>query len=133
MVGIGFAEADEQLRLTSIIAFDEDDLASAVAELESRHRALSGDAYTTGDAFVAACETGTARLAPDVAARLAGLCAKSYSCGNAVLSVWPFDSSYSVIVLDDEGQATSREFFDEDEWSDALTRFDELSASDSSS
>lgn len=44
------------------------------------------------------------------------------------LPVWPNDSSYSVIVLDDEGQATSCEFFDEHKWNDALTRFYELSA-----
>ena len=56
------------------------------------------------------------------------LCAKSYSCGDVVLSVWPYDSSYCVAALDDDGQATSCEFFGEHEWSDALSRFDELSA-----
>jgi hypothetical protein len=126
--GLSVVEADDSLRTTAIISFDEDDLASAIAELESRYRAHSGDAYRAADAFVAACETGTARLAPDVAARLAGLCAKCYSSGNVALSVWPDDSSYCVTVLDDEGQAASCELFAERKWKDALTRFDELAA-----
>ena len=125
--GLTVLEVDELGRMLAIISFDDENLAAAAAELESRHRALSGDSYGAADAFVAACETGTARLAPDAAARLATLCAKSYSSGNVVLSVWPFDSSYCVIVLDDDGQATSCEFFDEHQWNDALMRFDELS------
>jgi class 3 adenylate cyclase/tetratricopeptide (TPR) repeat protein len=127
--GLTVLEVDELGRILAIISFDEEDLASAVAELESRHRALSGDAYSVADEFLVACETGIVRLAPDVAARLATLCAKSYVSGNVVLSVWPHDSSYCVIVLDDEGHATTCEFFDEHHWNDALVLFDELSES----
>jgi hypothetical protein len=119
-------EADESHLFTAIISFDEDDLASAVAELESRYRALAGNAYTVADQFISAYEAGTANLAPDVAARLAKLCVKSYSVGNVVLAVWADDPRYSVVVLDDHGRAASCEFFDEHQWNAALVRFDEL-------
>ena len=109
--GLSVIEGDDLDRMMVIISFDEDDLTSTMAELEARYRTLAGDRYGPADAFIAACEAGTADLAPDVAARLSSLCAKSYSAGNVLLAVWPDDHSYTVVVLDDDGHATSCEFF----------------------
>jgi hypothetical protein len=109
-----------------LISFDEDDLGSAMAQLETRHRTLAGDAYGSADAFVVACESGTSGLEPDVTARLSPLCVKSYSAGNVLLAVWSDDHSYTVVVLDNDGHATNCEFFTEDQWSEAVARFDAL-------
>jgi class 3 adenylate cyclase/tetratricopeptide (TPR) repeat protein len=112
--GLGVLETDESYRFRAIISFDDEDMAAAVAELESRHRVLAGRAYSAVDEFLAAHSEK--------------LCAKSYSAGNVVLAVWADDRSYSVVVLDDEGQAASVEFFEEHQWTHALARFDGLSS-----
>jgi hypothetical protein len=119
-------DADESHLFTAIISFDEDDPASAVAELESRYRALAGNTSTVADQFISACEAGTANLVPDVAARPGKLCVMSYSVGDVVLAVWADDPRYSVVALDDHGRAASYEFFDEHQWTAALVHFDEL-------
>jgi hypothetical protein len=92
-----------------------------------------GRSNRPGALFCGGCGTGLTRRCAKCDAELdsdlafCDLRAKSYSSGNVVLSAWPSDSSYCVIVLDDEGQATSCEFFDEHQWNDAFMRFDELS------
>jgi hypothetical protein len=118
---------DANHQVASIISFDDGDLVSAVAELEARHRDVTGAAYGPVDAFVAACESGTAAVAPGVAAPLPQLCAKSYAARNAVLAVW-IDGTFTVVALDGGGRATSCEPFPADRWTDALARFDELAA-----
>jgi hypothetical protein len=125
--GLSVMAGDANHQVASIISFDDGDLVSAVAELEARHRAVTGAAYGPVDAFVAACESGTAAVAPGVAAPLPQLCAKSYAARNAVLAVW-IDGTFTVVTLDGGGRATSCEPFPADRWTDALARFDELAA-----
>ncbi len=74
--GLMVAEVDEQGLIRLLDTFDEDDFIGAVDELEERHRAISGAAYTEADRLLAESITlgnhgepiGIERFTPDFTA-----------------------------------------------------------------